>query len=563
MRSVEEIEKLLDQLEDCIADDLEAQDLDFKEWTDRSFGDNIKLIIKMAICMANGGGGHIVFGVADKVQKRRNAIRGVPVDLDLYELQKRVYEKTDPHLLPTFKEITVPEGTGTLLIVSVTGEMAPHTNTDGSATIRKGKDCIPLTGSLRKEMVGSSVTMDVTSEIVPEDWTTLVSATAIEKVREKMAEANAPEDLLSLKDFDLLNSIGALNGNYFTKGGLLIFGKSDAIQRLIPQYRWAYRRMLSDTDYIVRDDGYHPIPIAVHELERYLATDNPIMTVESGLFHHEFSTYPKIAIREALLNAFTHRDYRIHGAVMLKQYKDKLILTNPGTFMEGINPNNIVHHPSVPRNHHLMELLDRLHLVNRSNMGVPRIYRSLLVEGKEPPSYREVGNSIELSLIASSLFPGFKKFIADLSSENIHLDVDELLVLQYLLRHEQIDTSTAARVAQRNHDQARELLSKMTNESQLLEAVGRGKGRYYTLSKTTSDILKEEMSYERQITLDEEAVKMRILTLLKEQDLTNQEIRRMTGWNRKKVYKVITELESEGVQKVGWGRSAVYTLKDK
>lgn len=44
------------------------------------------------------------------------------------------------------------------------------------------------------------------------------------------------------------------------------------------------------------------------------------------------------------------------------------------------------------------------------------------------------------------------------------MDVDHLLILQYLLRHEQIDTSFAASVSQRSIEQARELLSKMNNE---------------------------------------------------------------------------------------------------
>ena len=42
MRSVDEIELLLDQIEYCIANDLEDQDLDFKEWESRSFNDNVK-----------------------------------------------------------------------------------------------------------------------------------------------------------------------------------------------------------------------------------------------------------------------------------------------------------------------------------------------------------------------------------------------------------------------------------------------------------------------------------------------------------------------------------------
>lgn len=94
----------------------------------------------------------------------------------------------------------------------------------------------------------------------------------------------------------------------------------------------------------------------------------------------------------------------------------------------------------------------------------------------------------------------------------------------------------------------------------MLDAVGRGRGHYYTLSKATSDILKDEMNYERQLNLDDEAVKMRILTLLKENDLNNHDIIKMTGWDRKKVHKVIKELGSSGVVIVGKGRAARYTL---
>ena len=36
------------------------------------------------------------------------------------------------------------------------------------------------------------------------------------------------------------------------------------------------------------------------------------------------------------------------------------------------------------------DLMDKLKLVNRSNLGVPRIYKSLLTEGKEPPQCKRV-----------------------------------------------------------------------------------------------------------------------------------------------------------------------------
>jgi len=54
-----------------IADDFEAQDLDFKEWVEKSLNDNINLAVKMAVCMANGGGGTVVFGIRDKLKEEK------------------------------------------------------------------------------------------------------------------------------------------------------------------------------------------------------------------------------------------------------------------------------------------------------------------------------------------------------------------------------------------------------------------------------------------------------------------------------------------------------------
>jgi len=70
MRSRLEILELLDQLESCIADDLEGQDLDFKEWDSASRDKAVKKVVECAICMTNGGGGEVIFGVRDRRKGR-------------------------------------------------------------------------------------------------------------------------------------------------------------------------------------------------------------------------------------------------------------------------------------------------------------------------------------------------------------------------------------------------------------------------------------------------------------------------------------------------------------
>ena len=87
MRELSEIRLLLDKLEHQPADALENQDLDFKEWNTRSMADAISMTIEMAICMANGGGGTVVFGVNDKAIGRKQAILGVPPEVDMNRLK--------------------------------------------------------------------------------------------------------------------------------------------------------------------------------------------------------------------------------------------------------------------------------------------------------------------------------------------------------------------------------------------------------------------------------------------------------------------------------------------
>jgi ATP-dependent DNA helicase RecG len=153
MRSVSEIRQLLNELDTQPATDLEDQDLDFKDWSRRSTANAVALVVEMAICMANGGGGTVVFGVNDRAVRREKAIVGVPPDIDVNRLKKAVYDSTDPKLTPVFEELAVPEGTGRLLVMRIYPGLPPYTDTAGSGKIRIGKDCQPLTGTLRRRIM--------------------------------------------------------------------------------------------------------------------------------------------------------------------------------------------------------------------------------------------------------------------------------------------------------------------------------------------------------------------------------------------------------------------------
>ena len=124
--------------------------------------------------------------------------------------------------------------------------------------------------------------------------------------------------------------MGVVRNSHPTRAALLLAGSPDSIQDHVPKYAWTHLRMSSGTDYTDRADGRDAIPVALSRILDRILADNPIQTVRQGLFHFEYRAYPEIALREALLNAFCHADYRLGSPIMIKQFPDRLEITNPG-----------------------------------------------------------------------------------------------------------------------------------------------------------------------------------------------------------------------------------------
>jgi ATP-dependent DNA helicase RecG len=164
MRSLVDIRQLLSELDIKPADELEDQDLDFKEWKGRNPKEALELVTEIAVCMANGGGGTVVFGVKDKTIGRARAIPGIPLEVDINRLRKGVYDSTDPKITPVFEELPVAEGSGRLLVMQIHPGFPPYTDTSGRGKVRIGKDCQPLTGTLRRRIMVETGETDLTTE---------------------------------------------------------------------------------------------------------------------------------------------------------------------------------------------------------------------------------------------------------------------------------------------------------------------------------------------------------------------------------------------------------------
>lgn len=565
MRTLQEITELLNELERRIADELEDQDLDFKQWDTKSMDKSVKMLVRTAVCMANGGGGTVVFGVADKSLGRATALQGVPLEVDVNLLKKAVYDQTDPKIMPVYEEMRIPEGTGRLLIMQIYPGLPPYTDTSGTGSIRIGKDCQPLTGTLRCKISVETGETDFSAVPVAPVSSELLSPTAVDTLRSQAKAERAPEDLLQLSDKELLTALGLVKNRQWTRAALLLAGTEDALREYVPGYNWTFLQMMSDTGYGIREDRVSALPVSVRRIEELLLPFNPITTIEQGMFHLEYRTWPEIALREALMNAFCHADFRIAGPVMVKYYNDRLEISNNGGFIGGINPANILHHQPVARNPLLVDALTRLRLVNRSNLGMSRMFSSLLREGKEPPVIQEIGDSVTLSFMKRELAGAFRMFVAEENELGHDLNVDNLLVLQYLVKHIEIETHAAASLCQRNEVQMRESLAGM-EKAGYIEHGGTGRGFYWVLRPELYRRLSEDGNPERDRRIDWEAAKTRVLSVLMERarrgenGLSNQEIRQITRFDRNQAFRLMMELRSENpqIKSPGKGKLAKY-----
>src|SRR5690606_36574334 len=76
---------------------------------------------------------------------------------------------------------------------------------------------------------------------------------------------------------------------------------------------------------------------------------NDAQAFRDGLFVTNILTFSEGSVREALLNAVAHRDYRSSGSVFVRQYARRLEIVSPGGFLPGINADNVLWRQA-PRN---------------------------------------------------------------------------------------------------------------------------------------------------------------------------------------------------------------------
>jgi len=97
---------------------------------------------------------------------------------------------------------------------------------------------------------------------------------------------------------------------------------------------------------------------------------------------------PLIALREALLNAFLHRDYTALSAIHVRVYRDKVVIENPGGLSERLTIADLSRrHNSLPRNPLLADIAYKMKLVEIWGTGTLRMVQACVAARLPAPDF--------------------------------------------------------------------------------------------------------------------------------------------------------------------------------
>lgn len=171
---------------------------------------------------------------------------------------------------------------------------------------------------------------------------------SLQQYRNRFSAARPQHPWLELSEQDLLTKLGGWrkdresNEEGLTVAGLLMFGKDEAIRdpAAIPQYHLDYREILADeadvrwSDRITIDGTWvGNLYQFYHRAIQKLTADLKIpFKLEPDLFRKD-DTIVHEAVREALVNALIHADFRGQGGIVIEKHVNQFTLSNPGTLL--------------------------------------------------------------------------------------------------------------------------------------------------------------------------------------------------------------------------------------
>jgi ATP-dependent DNA helicase RecG len=419
--------------------DREDEHLEFKEAKGHF---DFELLVKYCAALANEGGGRIILGVTDARPRRVVGSRAfVPTERTKAGLVERLRLRIDAD------ELSHPDGLVVVFHVPPRPIGYPIAY-KGAYWMRAGEDLAPMTPDLLRRIF-EETQADFSAEVCPRANVEDLDATAIERFRTMWSRKSKQTSLGELSAVQMLSDAELLVDGQVTYAALILLGSHKALGKHLAQAEvvYEYRSDEASIAYQQRKEYRTGFLLYHDDLWSTINLRNDIFSYQDGLFRYEIPAFNEDAVREVILNAVSHRDYRLAGSTFVKQWPQRIQIVSPGGFPAGVTPENILVRQS-PRNRRLADALARCGLVERSGQGADRMFSSAVREGKLPPDFTG-SDAYQVSVVLSGQVQDerFLAFLDRLGKETQRsLSLDDLVVLDAVHRDAPVPEYVQARI---------------------------------------------------------------------------------------------------------------------
>lgn len=434
-----------------------------------------RCILGYVTALCNEKGGSLVIGMEDKYPHKVVGTR--QNENSTGELEANIYRDTG--IRPKIYELYEDEAEkkGRVLVIDVPSRPAGTVfKFEDVPLMRVGEELKPMSDEVYLSIIQENEP-DFSQQICRDATLDELDPDALSVLKEKYAKKQNNPIFLTLSNRQILSDLQLITDEGVTNAAVILLGKENFIKRVYPQasVMLEYRHSESQITFDNRISYSQPFFIMIDRLWHDIDLRNGKFQIKEGPYIFDVPYFNEEVIRESINNAITHRDYTRHSETVIKQYPQKLIVTNAGGFPHGVTIDNILTVPSTPRNRLLADVLSKTGIVERSGQGIDKIFYRTLSEGKEAPDYSG-SDAFNVELILSAIIQdkAFALFIESVQqnlAEDNKLSVFEIVVLDKIRRNEKTTALDKAVI-------------KQLMDRNLIEKRGKTNGIHYILCRS-------------------------------------------------------------------------------
>lgn len=224
--------------------------------------------------------------------------------------------------------------------------------------------------------------------------------------------------------------------------------------------------------FVAREEYAGSLLKQLHDAYDFLSYNNRYRTRFEGLRRVDYSDYPPIALREALVNSLAHREFALSGPTLVSIMPSKVEIVSLGGLPLGLEYPDLAAHISMPRNRLLANILFRLEIIEAYGTGIERMRQS----------YGEDGFGIDIEVTPNT----FTVVLPNRNKASVpqieHVDKpEEYASVVELMKDGSKTRQEVQRALEVSQSSAIRLLSELVDQG-LIAKVGQGKNTRYKIS---------------------------------------------------------------------------------